>query len=494
MRMTSETRTPPHILAAIEGGACQFIDLQFTDVTGALKSVVLPSRQLAKTLEHGHWFDGSALEGEARAMETDLLLRPDLSTWGILPWLGPGGQRTGRLVCDIQTPDETPFPADPRAVLARAIREATGLGYEYRTGAEVEFFLFHRKPEQRNTRTGPHRAAGTFSAAGMSSNTDPMGAPADRGGYFDLSPESDAHFRDEVVQALAALSIQVEASHHEIGPGQHEIDLPLLPAMRAADAITTCKYVVKTVARRRGLAATFMPKPIAGVAGSGLHLAQVLLSLDGHNAFAEPLDEHGLSPTGRAFIAGQLAHARAMCAVLAPSVNSYKRLGRGFDAPSSLTWGHTNPLAAIRVPRPQLRRLHRLPSTRSTSTLTTLSDGSMQSASGAVHVELRCPDPSCNPYLALTAALAAGLDGIRNNLEPPAPSDGIAASLIDESQLEVLPASLGEALQELEWDPVIRDALGAPVFERLLLAREQEWQAYRRQVSAWELNRYFEGA
>jgi len=490
--MTTDIRTSPDILTAIEGGACPFIDLQFTDVTGALKSVVLPSRQLAKTLEHGHWFDGSALEGEARAMETDLLLRPDLSTWGILPWPGPGGQRTGRLLCDIQTPDETPFPADPRAVLARAIAEATSLGYEYRTGAEVEFFLFHRKPDARTPSINRRGATGAAGATGAMGASSTMGAPADRGGYFDLSPESDAHFRDEVVQALTALGIQVEASHHEIGPGQHEIDLPLLPAMRAADSITTCKYIVKIIAQRRGLAATFMPKPIAGVAGSGLHLAQVLFSLDGRNAFAEPLDEHGLSSTGRAFIAGQLAHARAMCAVLAPSVNSYKRLGRGFDAPSSLTWGHTNPLAAIRVPRPQVRRLNQR-SAISVSRAPT-DDRSTQSASGAVHVELRCPDPSCNPYLALAAALAAGLDGVRNSLTAPAPSDGIAASLIDESQLEVLPASLGEALQELEWDPVIRDALGAPVFERLLLAREQEWQAYRRQVSAWELDRYFEGA
>ena len=438
--------------------AVQFVDLHFTDVTGIQKSVLIPVRQLEETLEFGHWFDGSALEGEARSMETDLLLRPDLDTWAVLPWPGPHGERTARVLCDVQTPDETPFPADPRAVLRRALADAADLGFDYRVAAEVEFFLFRARSDRN----------------GVAARS----RPADRGGYFDLSPESDAHFRDEVVQALAALGVEVEARHHEIGPGQHELDLPLLPALRAADAVTTCKYAVKTVARRRGLAATFMPKPLAEAAGSGLHLAQILFDRTGENALAEALDEHGLSRTGRAFIAGQLAHARAMCAVLAPSVNSYKRLGRGFDAPSSITWGHANPLAAIRVPRPQLRR-----------------GAQGRSAAAQLHVELRCPDPSCNPYLALAAALAAGLDGVRQHLDAPAPADSaIAAGLLDESQIEVLPASLGEALQELEWDPVVRDALGAPVNERLLLAREQEWQAYRRQVSPWELERYFESA
>ncbi|HEV2123227.1 MAG TPA: glutamine synthetase, partial [Chloroflexota bacterium] len=264
-----------------------------------------------------------------------------------------------------------------------------------------------------------------------------------------------------------------------IAPGQHEIDVPLLPALETADAITTCKYAVKAVARRHGLAATFMPKPLAEVAGSGLHLVQVLRASDGRNSFAEPLDEHGLSAVGRSFVAGQLAHVRAMCAVLAPSVNSYKRLGRGFDAPSSITWSHTDPLAAIRVPRTSGRR----PTAVSTA-----------SPAGDMYVELRCPDPSCNPYLALAVSLAAGLDGIRTGAELPAPSEATARTILDESQVEVLPGSLAEALQELAWDSDVRDALGAAVFERLLHAREQEWQAFRRQVSAWEVERYFESA
>jgi glutamine synthetase len=290
-----------------------------------------------------------------------------------------------------------------------------------------------------------------------------------------------------MVQALGRLGVPVEASHHEIGPGQHEIDLPLRPALAAADAIMTCKYVVKTVARRRGLLATFMPKPLADAAGSGLHLLQALLDGAGRDAFAEPADERGLSSAARAFIAGQLAHARAMCAVLAPAVNSYKRLGRGFDAPAYLTWGHTNPLAVVRVPRARALPRPGRPGAAARA------PSRPPAVSG---IELRCADPSCNPYLALAVALAAGLDGIRAGMAPPAPVEARApdAAAHDERQVAMLPASLGEAIQELEWDPVVRDALGAPVFERLLLAKEREWQEYRRQVSAWEVERYFEAS
>jgi glutamine synthetase len=293
-----------------------------------------------------------------------------------------------------------------------------------------------------------------------------------------------------MVQALSALGVAVEASHHEIAPGQHEIDLPLLPALAAADAVVTCKYVVKSLARQRGLVATFMPKPLPHAAGSGLHLHQALLDVDGVPALADPADEHGLSAFGRSFIAGQLAHARAMCAVLAPTVNSYKRIGRGFDAPSYLLWSHSSPYAMIRVPRSSLLRRSRSAAGQG--------GAAERNATGTMRVELRCPDPSCNPYLAFAVALAAGLDGIRSGLQPPAAvsyaAAGAGGPALDESQIEVLPASLGEALGEVEWDPVVRDALGAPVYERLLAAKEGEWQEYRRQVSAWELDRYFETA
>jgi glutamine synthetase len=455
------------VLAAVEGGACHFVDLHFTDVTGAVKSVGLPAVQLRDAIHYGHWFDGSALEGGARTMETDLLLWPDLATWCILPWADAHGERTGRVICDVQTPDGEPYPLDARSVLRRVLLDADDLNVRYMVAPELEFFLF---------RTGGRReTVSEYLAAG----------PADTGGYFDLAAQQGGRVRDEIVRALSAVGIAVEASHHEIAPGQHEIDLPLLPALEAADALVTCKYVIKTLARQRGLIATFMPKPLPDTAGSGLHLHQAITDADGTSALADPADENGLSARGRAFIAGQLVHARAMCSVLAPTVNSYKRIGRGFDAPSYLTWSHSNPFAVIRVPRPVLfRRRDGVPA------------GGRAEGDAAMRVELRCPDPSCNPYLALAVALAAGLDGVRAGLEPPAPPDEDAShpAALEESQVEVLPASLGEALGELEWDPVIRGALGAPVYERLLTAKEQEWQEYRRQVSAWELDRYFESA
>jgi glutamine synthetase len=356
-------------------------------------------------------------------------------------------------------------------VLRRVLLDAEEMGLRYLVASEVEFFLF---------RAGDRSQSATdYLAAG----------PADTGGYFDLAPQQGGRVRDEMVQALSALGVHVEASHHEIAPGQHEIDLPLLPALAAADAVVTCKYVVKSIARRRGLIATFMPKPVPQAAGSGLHLHQVLFDAEGNAVLADPADEHGLSAVGGSFIAGQLAHARAMCAVLAPTVNSYKRIGRGFDAPSYLLWSHSNPFAMVRVPRPAA--LRRPPPTGEGGSART-------GAAGTMRIELRCSDPSCNPYLAFATALAAGLDGIRAGLLPPAPaahgSQEEGGPALDESQVDVLPASLGEALGELEWDPVVRDALGAPVYERLLAAKEQEWQEYRRQVSAWELERYFETA
>ena len=456
------------VLAEAAAAGCQFVDLHFTDVTGAVKSVGLPAVQLRDAIRYGHWFDGSALEGGARTMETDLLLWPDLATWALLPWSDGRGERSGRVICDVQTPDGDPYPLDARSVLRRALLDADELALRYLVAPELEFFLFRGG-------TGASTAA-DYLAAG----------PADSGGYFDLAPQQAGRLREEIVRALEAIGIAVEASHHEIAAGQHEIDLPLLPALQAADALVTCKYVVRTLARQRGLVATFMPKPLPNAAGSGLHLHQVLVGADGTSVVADLADEHGLSPRGRAFIAGQLAHARAMCSILAPTVNSYKRIGRGFDAPGYLIWSHTNPLAVVRVPRPALlRRPSAVPSANRLGT-----------GEAAMRIELRCPDPSCNPYLALAVALAAGLDGIRSGLEPPAPPDEDASrpAALDESQVEVLPTSLGEALSEVEWDPVIRAALGAPVYERLLTAKEQEWQDYRRQVSAWELDRYFESA
>ncbi len=294
--MSDDPAGRERLLRQVQQGECEFVDFQFTDVAGAVKSVVLPAGQLQETLQYGHWFDGSSLEGSARLMETDLLLRPDVTTWGLLPWRGPGGERTGRVLCDVMTPDGDPFPADPRAVLRRVVQDAAELGFTYHVASEVEFFLFRQPP--RAAPSGGRETA----------------APLDHGGYFDLASHGDALVRDEMVQGLTALGVAVESSHHEIGPGQQEIDLPPLPALAAADALVTCKFVVKSVARRRGLAATFMPKPVAHVAGSGLHLHQILLDTQGQDVTVDATDEHGLSPTGRAFIAGRLTSRPERCA------------------------------------------------------------------------------------------------------------------------------------------------------------------------------------
>ena len=440
--------TVAEVLRDVTSGRCQFVELQFTDVSGALKGVVVPSSQIADALTYGHWFDGSSLEGGARTTETDLLLWPDLRTWSLVPWVQPEGM--ARVLCDIRTPDGDPFPADPRAVLARAIADSGDLGFELFVAPELEFFLFQSMSDGRRL-------------------------PADRAGYFDLASDTGVRVREEIVRYLNAMNVSVDASHHEIAPGQHEIDLPLMPAALAADAIVAVKYAVKAVARRRGLAPTFMPKPLAGVAGSGLHLHQTLRSSDGADVFWDPIDEYGLSATARAYIAGQLSHARAACAVLAPQVNSYKRLGRGFDAPSVIGWSQRASQAMIRVPRPGLPG--RSPDGRGRP----------------IRVELRCADPSCNPYLAIAVALGAGLDGIRQGLSAPEPV-GVVEHGMPAGNVDMLPVSLGEALTELAWDGVVRDTLGSQVHDRLLTASEQEWQTYKSQVTEWEFGRAFDAS
>jgi glutamine synthetase len=451
------------ILATAAEARCRFVELHFTDVAGGLKSVVIPVAQLGETLEFGHWFDGSAIEGGARAMEIDLLLRPVLSTWGLLSD-EPGEGLTARLICDVITPDGAPFEADPRASLGRVVDSSRARGVDYHVASEVEFYLF-RAP----------------AAGGPPATETPI--PLDAGGYFDVQAQA-VSVREDIVQALVSLGVPVTAFHHEIGPGQQEIDIGLLPALEAADAIVSCKYVVKAVARRRGLVASFMPKPSETRAGSGLHFQQAVLDTQGSDLLADPADEHGLSHAGRAFVAGQLAHTRALCAVLASCVNSYKRFDRGHDAPSQIAWGSGNPAAVIRVPR--------TPASRQSAGLS----ASALAPDQPTCIELRCADPACNPYLALAAALAAGLDGQESGAPLPPPLDfaGLASDAGGGSAFEPLPGSLAEAVRELEWDPVIRQALGAPIYERMLAAKEQEWREYRRHVTRWEIERYLESA
>jgi glutamine synthetase len=420
-----------------------YLELQFTDVTGMSKSVQAPARQLAQALRDGVWFDGSAIEGFARVAELDMYLRPDASTFAVYPW-GADGRRVGRVICDVYTPNGEPYAGDPRFVLRRAAEAAAALGYRYVVSPELEYFLL-RYPLD-------------LSALQF----------VDQVSYFDTSSPELQTFQQETADALEMMGIEVASHHHEVGCGQHELDLAPLDVLAMADAIMTARFVVKAVARRHSLHATFMPKPLAGAAGSGMHIHQTLLGLqDGQNAFAEASDDYGLSAVGRSFLAGQLAHARAMCAVLAPLVNSYKRLVAGLEAPVFITWAQLNRAALIRVPR-----------TRSKSP-------------SAVGLELRCVDPSCNPYLALAVMLRAGLDGVTRGLEVPNPAEEeLYLFKARRQQMAMLPTSLNEALEAMQDDPLIADALGLNAYERFLDAKRIEWNEYVLEVSPWEIQRY----
>jgi glutamine synthetase len=425
----------------------EFISLQFTDIVGLVKSVTIPVAELETALDRGIWFDGSSVEGFARIAESDMYLVPDLETYAVIPWERDGGP-TARFICDVYTPGGEPFAGDPRHILMRVMQEAAAMGWIYHTGPEPEFFLFKRDQDGQAL-TRPH----------------------DQGGYFDLSTDRGVAVRKEMSKALAAFGIRVEASHHEVATGQHEIDFRYTDALRAADNVVTFKTTLKEVARQHGLHATFMPKPIAGVNGSGMHVHQSLVRGDtGENAFADGQSEHGLSEVARRFIAGQLAHARGMSAVLAPLVNSYKRLVPGYEAPVYVSWGQINRSALIRVPQVQPDRPE---STR---------------------LELRCPDPSCNPYLAFAVMLRAGLDGIKRGLQPPPISNEDLYHLDDQGReargLGMLPGSLGEALEALNSDDLMRETLGDHIFDRFVEAKTIEWQQYCNQVSGWELERY----
>ena len=441
------------VLEHVETQRIRFINLEFTDVVGLMKCVTIPAEQLADCLSHGKWFDGSAIEGFARVAETDMYLRPDLATFSQVPWLPAEREMEGglvaRVVCDVLTPAGERFEGDPRAVLARTLERAAALGYRYEVAAELEFYLLR----ERET--------------GM-----PEPLPQDRGGYFDLSTDLAADVRREIAAALARIGIAVEASHHEVAAGQHELDFAPADALRAADAVITARYVAKAIAQRHGLRATFMPKPFHGVSGSGLHIHQQLIRMsDNSNAFADAQDaRYGLTATARHLIAGQLAHAHAMCAVLCPLVNSYKRLVSGFEAPIMVNWGRVNRDALIRVPR---------------------------AAAGVprgTRVELRCADPSCNPYLALAVMLHSGLAGITGEQVAPPPVEESVVAREEPGRLmrqgDALPATLGEALDALRADEVVRGALGDLIADWFIEAKTQEWLEYRQLVHPWERERY----
>ncbi|HMB25731.1 MAG TPA: glutamine synthetase family protein, partial [Anaerolineales bacterium] len=359
--MNNSADVTSDILARTEQNHIKFIDLQFTDIVGVVKNVTIPAHELAEALQNGIWFDGSAIEGFARIAESDMHLRPDPSTFAIIPWL-TGEEATARLICDVYTPDGQPFPGDPRSILRNAIDAAAQMGFRYNTGPELEFFLLKPNPD--------------------GSLIPPV--PYDSGSYFDAPSDMSAGLRRQMATTLEALGLQVEAMHHEGARGQQEIDFRYSDALATADSAVTLRVALKVIAQQNGLYCTFLPKPLRGINGSGMHVHQSLYyTSNGRNAFSDPGDAHGLSKIAKHFIAGQLAHARGMCAILAPLVNSYKRLVAGYEAPVYISWARINRSALIRVPR--------------------------ASKSESTRLELRCPDPSCNPYLAFAVMLAAGL-------------------------------------------------------------------------------------
>jgi len=443
---------PNEQVNAAHAAGIRFVQLQFTDIIGHVKAVTIPLHRLEGSIRHGTWFDGSSIEGFTRIAESDQYLVPDMSTFAEIPWQpGSGPRGTARVLCDVYTPGGQPFVGDPRFVLRRQVERARAMGYVVNTGPELEFFLFRRKDD---------------------GSIAPL--PHDQAGYFDSSTDLAGEIRQDMIDALEAFGITVEAAHHEVAVGQHEIDFEYRDALRTADNAVTFKFALKAIAGQHGLYATFMPKPIAGIAGSGMHTHQSLYSIaEDRNAFADPGDPYGLSDVARSYMAGILAHARGMSAVLAPLVNSYKRLVPGFEAPTYLTWGRTNRSALIRVPM--------------------VSPG--KSVEGT-RCEVRCPDPSSNPYLAFAVMIAAGLDGVERGLALPEPVEEslfeMDAALIAERGIRELPGSLGEALDELAADDVIRAALGDHVFHHYLDAKRTEWDEYRVQVSDWEVERYLD--
>ena len=435
--------TPEDIIRIVKEENIQFIRMQFIDVFGTLKNVAITASQIEKAVNNQIMIDGSSIEGFVRIQESDQYLVPDLNSFAIFPWNGDA--KVARLICSVHNPDGTPFIGDPRGVLHRVLEKADAMGYSFFVGPELEFFLFQTDAEGRPT-TITH----------------------DEASYFDLNPiDLGEPVRREMCLALEAMGFEIEASHHELAAGQHEIDFKYDNAMAAADRIMTFKLTVKTIAQQHGLHATFMPKPIYGIAGSGMHTNMSLHNNEGKNVFADPEGPLGLSEPAYHFIAGILTHVKGMSAITNPLVNSYKRLVPGYEAPCYIAWSAQNRSALVRIP-----------SARGNGT----------------RVELRCPDPACNPYLSLAVCLAAGLDGIERKLEAPAPVNDNIYDMNDRTRkrrgIGSLPSNLLEAVNELKKDQLILDTLGPHVSAAFIEGKLREWDAYRTSVSNWEIDRY----
>ena len=435
--------TREDIIRIVQEEDIQFIRMQFTDIFGQMKNVAITASQIEKAVNNQVMFDGSSIEGFTRIHESDQYLYPDLDTFVVLPWRPQYG-KVARLICDVHNPDGTPFVGDPRGTLKRVLKRAADMGYTFNVGPECEFFLFQTDADGRpTTRTN------------------------DEAGYFDLGPlDHGESTRREICLDLEQMGFEIEASHHEVAAGQHEIGFKFSEALSASDNIMTFKFAVKSIAQKNGFHATFMPKPIFGVAGSGMHTNMSLFK-DGKNAFYDPEDERGLSKIAYQFIAGLLAHVRGMSVLTNPLVNSYKRLVPGYEAPCYISWSTGNRSALVRIP-----------ATRGQGT----------------RVELRNPDPACNPYLVVAACLAAGLDGIKRGLEaPPEITENIYAmnrAARHEHDIHSLPADLREAIHAFEADELLTSTLGEHIVSQYVEGKRREWEEYRTVVTDWEINKY----
>lgn len=433
------------IIKKVDQENIHFIRLQFVDIYGFMKNVAIPRSQLEKALDGKVMFDGSSIEGFMRIQESDMSLKPDYETFAVLPWRNKQGVTAARLICDIYLPDGSPFAGCPRNNLKRLLAVAREMGFTMNVGTECEFFLFNR--DQCD---------------------NPTTVTQDTAGYFSVDPEDyGIDCRREIIETLESMGFEIEASHHEVAEGQHEIDFKYEDALRAADNTLTFKWVVKTIARKYGLHATFMPKPVFGINGSGMHTNQSLFHLDGTNAFYDEGGDLELSEIGRQYIAGIIKNARTFAAITNPLVNSYKRLVPGYEAPVYVAWSAANRSALIRIP-----------AARGLST----------------RVEVRCPDPACNPYLAFAMMLNAGLDGIRKQLSPPPSTDvnifAMTPAEKKRAKIANMPASLREALDELKKSAIAKESLGEHIFNKYVEGKELEWDRYRIAVTDWEIDRY----
>jgi glutamine synthetase len=433
------------IMKIIEEQNVRFFRLQFVDILGFMKNVAVPLSQIEKALDGKMMFDGSSIDGFVRINESDMYLKPDYNTFTVLPWRNQNGTNAARIICDVYMPDGTPFSGCPRNNLKRVLAEAKALGYTMNVGTEAEFFLFEKDENGRATTE-----------------------TSDVAGYFDVDPDDcGINCRREIIETLEAMGFEIEASHHEVAEGQHEVNFKYADALTAADNTVTFKWVVRSIAAEYGLHATFMPKPVFGINGSGMHTNQSLFNLDGTNAFYDPKGPLELSETAYKYIAGICKNAAGFVAVTNPLVNSYKRLVPGYEAPVYVAWSASNRSAMVRIP-----------ASRGLGTRT----------------EVRCPDPTCNPYLAFAMMLNSGLDGIKNNLDAPAAVNKDIFKMTAQEKVEAgiksLPANLNEAIEALKVNPIAKEALGEHILEHYIENKEAEWDDYRTAVTDWELKKY----